>query len=132
VRTPSTILCDGMSPYHMLEANEQGVVAHWHRLNRLMTWSDHRASVEEIRVHPLFDVVEWSSLRMMPAPRPPTLKSIMDTSYFPTEEYADIPEVPAGWMQTRTLRSSGKPLFTVATIVADCWSGFTFKRFTGV
>ena len=25
-------------------------------------------------------------------------------------------------MQTRTLRSSGKPLFTVATIVADCWS----------
>jgi protein-serine/threonine kinase len=62
----------------------------------LMTWSDHRASVEEIRVHPLFDGVEWSSLRMMPAPRPPTLKSITDTSYFPTEEYADIPEVPAG------------------------------------
>lgn len=76
--------------------SEQDVIAHWRWLNRLMTWSDHRASVEEIRVHPLFDDVGWSSLRMMPAPRPPTLKSITDTSYFPTEEYADIPEVPAG------------------------------------
>jgi protein-serine/threonine kinase len=63
---------------------------------RLMTWSDSRASVEEIRRHQLFDGVEWSSLRGMPAPRPPTLKSITDTSYFPTEEYADVPEVPAG------------------------------------
>jgi protein-serine/threonine kinase len=83
-------------PYHALDANEQGVIAHWRWLNRLMTWSDQRAIVEQIRVHPLFDDVEWSSLRMMPAPRPPTLKSITDTSYFPTEEYADIPEVPAG------------------------------------
>ena len=65
-------------------------------LNSLMTWGDHRAGVEELRTHPLFDGVEWSALRMMPAPRPPTLKSITDTSYFPTEEYADVPEVPAG------------------------------------
>jgi protein-serine/threonine kinase len=62
-----------------------------------MTWSEgHRAGVEEIRAHPLFEGVGWTSLRMMPAPRPPTLKSITDTSYFPTEEYADVPEVPAG------------------------------------
>jgi hypothetical protein len=33
---------------------------------------------------------------MLPAPRPPTLKSITDTSYFPTEEYADVPDMPAG------------------------------------
>ncbi|KAF8468520.1 kinase-like domain-containing protein [Russula ochroleuca] len=88
-------------------------------MRRLMTWSDHRASVEEIRTHPLFDGVEWTALRMMPAPRPPTLKSITDTSYFPTEEYADVPEVPAG----------------VEKLDADkdlAFLGFTFKRFTGV
>jgi protein-serine/threonine kinase len=65
-------------------------------MKRLMTWSDSRASVEEIRVHQLFDGVDWPSLRTMPAPRPPSLKSMTDTSYFPTEEYADVPEVPAG------------------------------------
>ena len=73
-----------------------GLVAHRRGLSRLLTWSNHRVGVEEMRTHPLFEGVEWTSLRMMPAPRPPTLKSITDTSYFPTEEYADVPEVPAG------------------------------------
>ncbi|KAI0288941.1 kinase-like domain-containing protein [Russula brevipes] len=88
-------------------------------MRRLMTWSDNRAGVEDIRAHPLFEGVGWTSLRMMPAPRPPTLKSITDTSYFPTEEYADVPEVPAG----------------VEKLDADkdlAFLGFTFKRFTGV
>lgn len=74
----------------------QSDVAYGCVLNRLMTWSDNRACVEEIRAHALFDGVDWTSLRMLPAPRPPTLKSITDTSYFPTEEYADVPDMPAG------------------------------------
>ena len=61
-----------------------------------MTWSEGRAGVEEIRLHPLFQGVDWDLLRTQPAPRPPTLKSVTDTSYFPTEEYADVPELPAG------------------------------------
>ena len=61
-----------------------------------MTWSEGRAGVEEIRAHSLFQGVDWNMLRMQSAPRPPTLKSVTDTSYFPTEEYADVPEVPAG------------------------------------
>jgi protein-serine/threonine kinase len=61
-----------------------------------MTWSDGRVGADEIRVHSLFRDVDWNSLRMQSAPRPPTLKSITDTSYFPTEEYADVPELPAG------------------------------------
>jgi len=88
-------------------------------MRRLMTWSDNRAGVEEIRAHPLFEGVEWLSLRAMPAPRPPTLKSITDTSYFPTEEYADVPELPEG----------------VEKLDADkdlAFLGFTFKRFTSV
>jgi len=71
-------------------------VAYGRELNRMMTWGDNRAGVEEMRTHALFDGVDWTSLRTLPAPRPPTLKSITDTSYFPTEEYADVPEVPAG------------------------------------
>ncbi|KAH8976599.1 kinase-like domain-containing protein [Lactarius hatsudake] len=88
-------------------------------MRRLMTWSDGRAGVEEIRTHPLFHEVDWNSLRMQPAPRPPTLKSITDTSYFPTEEYADVPDVPAGVEQL----DADKDL---------AFLGFTFKRFTGV
>ncbi|KAI9436116.1 kinase-like domain-containing protein [Lactarius psammicola] len=88
-------------------------------MRRLMTWSDGRAGVEEIRAHSLFQGVDWNSLRTQPAPRPPTLKSITDTSYFPTEEYADVPEVPAGVEQL----DADKDL---------AFLGFTFKRFTGV
>src|ERR1700730_5610378 len=48
------------------------VVAHGHRLNSLMTWSDNRAGVEEIQAHRLFEGVAhvgWTALWMMPAPQ---------------------------------------------------------------
>ena len=63
---------------------------------RLMTWGDQRAGIEEIRQHPFFDGVDWDALRSLQAPRQPQLTSITDTSYFPVEEYADVPETPAG------------------------------------
>ncbi|KAI0031121.1 AGC/NDR protein kinase [Vararia minispora EC-137] len=88
-------------------------------MRRLMTWGEQRAQMEEIRKHPFFGGVDWDSLRHLQAPRPPTLTSITDTSYFPTEEYADVPEQPVG----------------VEALDADkdlAFLGFTFKRFTGI
>ncbi|VDB92056.1 unnamed protein product [Peniophora sp. CBMAI 1063] len=88
-------------------------------MRRLMTWGDQRAGVDEILKHPFFETVNWETIRSMQAPRQPQLTSITDTSYFPVEEYADVPETPAG----------------VEALDADkdlAFLGFTFKRFTGV
>ncbi|ETW82564.1 hypothetical protein HETIRDRAFT_108831 [Heterobasidion irregulare TC 32-1] len=88
-------------------------------MRRLMTWGDQRWPVEKTKMHAFFEGVEWNALRELQAPRPPTLSSITDTSYFPTEELADVPAQPAG----------------VERLDADrdlAFLGFTFKRFTGV
>ena len=46
----------------------------------------------------------------------PHLRSITDTSYFPTEEYQNVPDEPAGGDST----SAAKDL---------AFLGYTFKRF---
>jgi hypothetical protein len=61
-----------------------------------MNWGEQRAQMDEVLKHPFFGGVGWEALRQMQAPRPPQLTSITDTSYFPTEEYADVPEQPVG------------------------------------
>jgi len=61
-----------------------------------MTWADQRLTVEHIKAHAFFEGVDWETLRLLQAPRPPMLQSITDTSYFPTEEYADVPIEPVG------------------------------------
>ncbi|KAI0058793.1 kinase-like protein [Artomyces pyxidatus] len=88
-------------------------------MRRLMAWADQRSPVEQVKTHPLFEGVNWETLRLLPAPRPPTLRSITDTSYFPTEEYADVPVQPEGAERL----DADKDL---------AFLGFTFKRFTGV
>lgn len=48
----------------------------------------------EIKQHPFFRGVHWDTLRDQPAPFVPELKSITDTSYFPTDELQDVPIRP--------------------------------------
>ncbi|KAI0309663.1 AGC/NDR protein kinase [Amylostereum chailletii] len=88
-------------------------------MRRLMTWGDERAQYDEIRKHAFFDGVSWDGIRHLQAPRQPVLKSITDTSYFPTEEFADVPDQPVGVEQLDADRDLA-------------FLGFTFKRFTGV
>lgn len=109
--------------------------------HRLMTWGEQRAGIDEIRAHPFFESFRWDALRNMQAPRPPQLTSITDTSYFPVEEYADVPDMPVGvealdadkdlaflgyshfpFSMSRSLRLMNPASFC----------RFTFKRFTGV
>lgn len=40
--------------------------------------------------------VDWESIRDIDAPFVPHLRSITDTSYFPTDELDQVPEVPSG------------------------------------
>jgi protein-serine/threonine kinase len=68
-------------------------------IKRLLCPAQHRLGLnggaKEIREHPFFHGVDFESIRAIEAPFVPTLKSITDTSYFPVEDYNDVPEMPA-------------------------------------
>lgn len=51
-------------------------------------------AVEQIKHHPFFYGVNWNQIRQIDAPFIPRLKSITDTSYFPTDELEQVPEEP--------------------------------------
>jgi len=62
----------------------------------LITSNDRRLNVEQIKVHPFFYGVDWSIIRQIDAPFVPRLRSITDTSYFPTDDLEQVPDEPAG------------------------------------
>lgn len=53
-------------------------------------------AVEQIKHHPFFYGVNWTAIRNIEAPFIPRLRSITDTSYFPTEELEQVPDEPVG------------------------------------
>ena len=63
---------------------------------RLITSPDRRLSVEHIKKHPFFYGVDWAAIRNIEAPFIPRLRSITDTSYFPTDELDQVPDEPTG------------------------------------
>jgi len=85
-------------------------------IRRLMTSADERLVVEEIKAQSFFYGVDWPTIRVIEAPFVPNLRSITDTSYFPTEDLENVPEIPAGADAT-----GAKDL---------AFLGYTFKRFT--
>lgn len=50
--------------------------------------------VDQIKAHPFFYGVDWATIRQIDAPFVPHLRSITDTSYFPTDELPQVPEEP--------------------------------------
>ena len=62
----------------------------------MITSQEHRLPVEHIRAHPFFYGVEWDTLRQIDAPFVPHLRSLTDTSYFPTDELENVPDQPVG------------------------------------
>ena len=63
---------------------------------RLITSPERRLNVDQIKHHPFFYGVNWGSIRTIEAPFVPRLRSITDTSYFPTDELEQVPEEPTG------------------------------------
>ncbi|KAJ7638839.1 AGC/NDR protein kinase [Roridomyces roridus] len=85
-------------------------------IRRLITSADRRLNVQEIKKHPFFYGVDWATLRTIDSPFVPHLKSITDTSYFPTDQLDQVPEeapVDAGAAANKDL----------------AFLGYTFKRF---
>lgn len=63
-----------------------------HIFGRLITSPDRRLNIDQIKKHPFFYGVDWDTIRRIDAPFVPHLRSITDTSYFPTD---DIEQAPA-------------------------------------
>ncbi|EPQ59258.1 kinase-like protein [Gloeophyllum trabeum ATCC 11539] len=63
-------------------------------IRRLITSADRRLKVDRIKAHPFFYGVDWETIRHIDAPFVPHLRSITDTSYFPTDELEQVPEEP--------------------------------------
>ncbi|KAJ9122169.1 hypothetical protein QFC24_004398 [Naganishia onofrii] len=64
-------------------------------IRRLLTGAENRLNVEQIKSHPFFYGVDWSTIRNIDAPFVPNLKNPFDTSYFPTEDLDQVPDLPA-------------------------------------
>lgn len=58
--------------------------------------SDRRLAVEQMKNHSFFYGVDWDAIRQIDSPFVPRLRSITDTSYFPTEELQEVPDEPSG------------------------------------
>ena len=62
----------------------------------MITSQDRRLGVDQLKHHPFFYGVDWNAIRDIEAPFIPRLRSITDTSYFPTDDLTEVPEEPAG------------------------------------
>jgi hypothetical protein len=112
------------------------------RPNRLITSPDRRMAVEQIKKHPFFYGVDWVAIRNIEAPFIPRLRSITDTSYFPTEELEQVPDEPAGADTTGAhkelafLGYANSLLDSTCALLFDLFIylflhySYTFKRFT--
>lgn len=92
-------------------------------IRRLLTSQENRlgrGGADEIKQHPFFRGVDWSQIREYSAPFVPRLKSIMDTSYFPTEDLQQVPDPP------RDSKSKNKPKNAREDLP---FIGYTFSRF---
>ncbi|KAG6916098.1 Serine/threonine-protein kinase [Tephrocybe rancida] len=84
-------------------------------IRRLIISAEHRLSVEQLKKHPFFYGVDWETIRRIDAPFVPHLRSITDTSYFPTDEIDQADEA-----RYTDSNEASKDL---------AFLGYTFKRF---
>ncbi|KAK4051784.1 Serine/threonine-protein kinase [Microbotryomycetes sp. JL221] len=90
-------------------------------IRRMITGHDQRlgkSGAEEIKNHPFFAGVDWTTIRNIESPFIPQLRSLTDTSYFPTEDLGDVPEQPT----TNEPAPSSNDL---------AFLGYTFRRYEG-
>ncbi|KAF8640000.1 hypothetical protein AX17_001246 [Amanita inopinata Kibby_2008] len=85
-------------------------------IRRLITAADRRLNVDQIKKHNFFYGVDWGTIRQIEAPFIPHLRSVTDTSYFPTEDLEQAPE------DTPTESSDASKDLP--------FLGYTFKRFS--
>lgn len=57
-----------------------------------MSWAESRLTINQIKSHPFFYGADWNALRLIEPPFVPRLQSITDTSYFPTDDFGNVPD----------------------------------------
>ncbi|KAK4689636.1 hypothetical protein P7C73_g467, partial [Tremellales sp. Uapishka_1] len=85
-------------------------------VRRMLCESERRLTCEQLKAHPFFFGVDWSSIRLIDSPFVPALRSGTDTSYFPCDELDQVPEAisaPDGNNATKDL----------------AFLGYTFRRY---
>ncbi|KAM0750227.1 kinase-like protein [Meredithblackwellia eburnea MCA 4105] len=91
-------------------------------IRRMITGHENRLgrnSADEIKNHQFFAGVDWTTIRNIESPFIPHLRSLTDTSYFPTEDLNDVPEQP---MPDAGSSNNSKDL---------AFLGYTFRRYEG-
>ncbi|KAF3080946.1 Serine/threonine-protein kinase [Orbilia oligospora] len=101
-------------------------------IRSLITSADKRLGrhgAEEIKRHPFFNGVDWNSLRQIDAPFKPQLKSMTDTTYFPTDDLENVPDAPAvAAMRAAQAQGSLQPPGPGEETGLP-FIGYTYKRF---
>ena len=107
-------------------------------IRRLLTHADERlgshGGADEIKAHPFFRGVDWSTIRQVEAPYIPKLSSITDTRFFPTDELENVPDSPAMAQAARQreqmMKQGGGVLNNGSSIKEDLpFIGYTYARF---
>jgi protein-serine/threonine kinase len=102
---------------------------------RLITSPDRRLNIEQIKKHAFFYGVEWDAIRRIDAPFVPHLRSITDTSYFPTDDIeqgpAESPVADPNGAQ-KDLAFLGYEVYSPLSSAGYSYfrHRYTFKRFT--
>lgn len=99
-----------------------------------------RNGPDEIKQHPFFYGINWEQIRNERSPHIPQLRSITDTSYFPTEELHAVPDVVDNQgsvhycfiTHVNSLVTTSSSAYQTDTVNAQkdlAFVGYTFKRF---
>jgi len=91
-----------------------------HLIRSLICEAENRLEEQEIRDHDFFQGIDWNTLRSSKAPFVPILKSITDTSYFPTEDFMDVPEQVNSIPERQNEQGPERDLAFI---------GYTFRRY---
>jgi protein-serine/threonine kinase len=84
-----------------------------------------RNSADEIKNHVFFAGVDWATIRNIESPFIPQLRSLTDTSYFPTDDLNDVPtEQPSGGDSSS---SGSKDLAFLGYTVSHCFRYDQFR-----
>ncbi|TPX35875.1 hypothetical protein SmJEL517_g01676 [Synchytrium microbalum] len=97
-------------------------------IRRLLCDAESRLTVDSIKSHPFFRGIDWQLLRRTRAPFIPELKSITDTSYFPTEELAGVPDQVMMSVDQGANMGGDTGTGRVGTSKDLAFLGYTFKR----
>lgn len=90
--------------------------------------SETNGGPQKLKAHPFFKGVNFNTLREQDGPFVPQLKSITDTSYFPTDELQDVQHDP---LPKDKLQQGGGQL-DMNTMMQKkdlAFVGYTFKKF---